>query len=180
MNGGGAEHLPSEGWSFPCLFCGTQVTRVRMSDQNELSSNFFLGGVEVIGATSRKFPKKILQNMLLHVVQIIHAPSHNLYVRAVTLSSTLLTVWPVWYCTFCSHRKGEIAALRTHMYIKRGCPVLDTWIDHPKKRRGLYATIPFLWLRKAKKSLFLGPAATERLDDRPNEWCLRQQITSCF
>ena len=28
MNGGGAEHPRSEGWSFPCLFCGTQVTRV--------------------------------------------------------------------------------------------------------------------------------------------------------
>ena len=28
LNGGGAEHPRSEGWSFPCLFCGTQVTRV--------------------------------------------------------------------------------------------------------------------------------------------------------
>ena len=28
LNGGGAEHTRSEGWSFPCLFCGTQVTRV--------------------------------------------------------------------------------------------------------------------------------------------------------
>ena len=30
MNGGGAEHPRSEGWSFPYLFCGTQVTIVGM------------------------------------------------------------------------------------------------------------------------------------------------------
>ena len=30
QNGGGAEHPRSERWSFPCLFCGTQVTRVRI------------------------------------------------------------------------------------------------------------------------------------------------------
>ena len=30
MNGGGAEHPRSERWCFPCLFCGTQVTRVRI------------------------------------------------------------------------------------------------------------------------------------------------------
>ena len=28
LNGGGAEYSRSEGWSFPCLFCGTQVMRV--------------------------------------------------------------------------------------------------------------------------------------------------------
>ena len=30
LNGGGAEQPRSEGWSFPCLFCSTQVTRVRI------------------------------------------------------------------------------------------------------------------------------------------------------
>jgi hypothetical protein len=30
MNGGGGEHPQSERWSFPFLFCGTQVTRVGM------------------------------------------------------------------------------------------------------------------------------------------------------
>ena len=30
MNGGGAEHPRREGWSFLCLFCGTQFTRVRI------------------------------------------------------------------------------------------------------------------------------------------------------
>ena len=28
LNRGGAEHPQSVEWSFPCLFCGTQVTRV--------------------------------------------------------------------------------------------------------------------------------------------------------
>ena len=33
QNGGGAEHPQSEGWSFPCLFCGTQVMRVRIDGE---------------------------------------------------------------------------------------------------------------------------------------------------
>ena len=61
MNGGGAEHPQSEGWSFPCLFCGTQVTRVRIDGEVVQSFNstgtgtfvhFWRGGV-----TNRKLPR---------------------------------------------------------------------------------------------------------------------------
>ena len=66
MNGGGAEHPRSEGWSFPCLFCGTQVTRVvgpfLMSKGPPLLRTFvhFWRGGGPSGAGTRTEPKVYL------------------------------------------------------------------------------------------------------------------------
>ena len=39
MNGGGAEHPRSEGWSFPCLFCGTQVMNEKLDQMTQEAFN---------------------------------------------------------------------------------------------------------------------------------------------
>ena len=58
LNGGGAEHPRKEGWSFPCLFCGTQVTRIFGPPPLNLLESLLTGGyMSSILASQKNCPK---------------------------------------------------------------------------------------------------------------------------